>query len=284
MQPKPATAHGWIACDKPLEFGCVKAARIVKRLFNQKRVGHVGTLDPLATGVLTLALGEATKLIPYLDHHKKTYEFGIHWGEARDTDDAAGRVTATSSVTPSERDIRDALPHFMGDIKQIPPLYSAIHINGVRAYHLARRNENMTMPERTVCIKELHYLENNAFRVTCGTGTYVRSLARDISQFLGTVGHVAWLRRTSDGLFSTQHDLWPCDYNVPPRLYQPDELIQYLAKAHIETEWNQKFRQGMPVPTDIVYNDWVAVYCENILQGIATWHDESIQPHRILHI
>lgn len=277
--------NGWVACDKPLRISCVGVARAAKRLTGQKRVGHVGTLDPLATGLVTLALGEARKLIPYLIHPTKTYEFAIHWGESRDTDDAEGRITQISSVIPSEGAIQAALPHFIGQQLQVPPLYSAIHINGVRAYHLARKGLECDIPPRQVYIEDLQWLGGNNFRVVCQSGTYVRSLARDMAQFLGTVGHVAWLRRICDGLFSTNAEhVWSCSRDDMPYVHKPESLMGAYPRVDFNDDQLRLFQMGMPVADDIEKQTWVCVYHDDHLRGVAKWEEGFLKPHRFLWV
>ncbi len=179
----------------------------MRRVLGTKKVGHAGTLDPLATGVLPIAVGEATKVVSYLMSSEKVYRFEVCWGVQRDTDDGEGNVIATSDHRPEVEAIQDALKSFVGDIEQVPPKYSAIKIAGKRAYALARNAEEVTIPARKVWIKDLRLIEvkdqnHAAFEVTCGKGTYVRSIARDLAIKLGTVGHVSWLRRTRVGRFT----------------------------------------------------------------------------------
>ena len=200
--------NGWVILDKPAGMSSNQALRKVQYLLSAKKAGHIGTLDPFATGVLPLAFGEATKLIPYLEGHTKTYEFTLKFGIATTTDDTEGEVIETSPVIPKKADIEQILPRFTGEITQIPPKYSAIHINGKRAYELARDGENFEIPKRQITISELKLLnynsaENSAdFSVTCSKGTYVRTLGHDIAAALGTLGHLTALRRTKNGFFS----------------------------------------------------------------------------------
>lgn len=200
--------HGWIILDKPAGMTSTKAGSIVKRLFKQKKLGHAGTLDPFATGVLPLALGEATKVMPYVVSDIKEYEFELAFGEERDSGDLEGAVTATTQVYPTESDLRDVLPKFLGVITQVPPIYSALRINGERAYDLARRGEVVEMKSREVLIEELEILSFSgqcaSFRVVCGTGTYVRSLGQDLARAVGSLGYLSKLRRTRVGKFSLQ--------------------------------------------------------------------------------
>lgn len=275
--------NGWIACDKPSGLTCVKIANIAKRITKQKCIGHIGTLDPLATGIVTFALGEATKLIPYLFHPTKIYEFAIHWGVARDTDDAEGRITQTSSLVPKPEDIERATQHFTGIQQQIPPLYSAIHINGVRAYKMVRKGESVELPSREVNILELQWLGDNRFRVTCQAGTYVRSLARDMAHYLGTVGHVEWLKRVSDGLFSTNSlNLWTGSNEKEPYLHAPEALMGHLPRVDLSEQEMAKFERGMSLENHTPQSGWVSVFYEEKLRGIASWEDNQIKPHRLL--
>jgi tRNA pseudouridine55 synthase len=199
--------NGWIVLDKPIGMTSTHAVSIVKRLFQAKRAGHAGTLDPLATGCLPIALGEATKTVPYVMDGRKTYQFTVRWGEERDTDDAEGRVVATQAQRPAEQDIRALLPRFTGTIAQIPPRFSAVKIDGERAYDLARNGEEVELAERPVDIHRLELIgqpdpDHALLAAECGKGTYVRSLARDMGRALGCLGHVSALRRTSVGPFA----------------------------------------------------------------------------------
>ena len=205
---KGQIVNGWINLDKPPGLGSTQADGKVRRLLDAQKVGHGGTLDPLATGILPIALGEATKTIPYCQDHIKIYSFTACWGEERDTDDAEGTVIATSDVRPTEAQIQAILPRFTGEISQIPPQYSAIKVEGERAYDLAREGEDFTLNARIVHIETLEMTEFNAdlprFRVVCGKGTYMRSLVRDMARALGTVGYIRDLRREAVGPLTLQ--------------------------------------------------------------------------------
>lgn len=199
--------HGWVNFDKPLGMTSTQAVGKVRWIFGAQKAGHAGTLDPLATGILPIALGDATKTMPYLVEAKKTYEVEIKWGERTDTLDAEGDVVAVSDVRPNGQEIASILPQFMGEISQIPPAYSAIKIGGKRAYDLARAGEAPKMKPRLVQIDGLEILEalggdTAIIRVDCGKGTYIRSLARDMAFALGTEGSVKTLRRTRVGSFT----------------------------------------------------------------------------------
>ena len=197
---------GWVVLDKPLGLGSTQAVGKVRWLFAAEKAGHGGTLDPLATGVLPIALGEATKTVPFIMDGHKEYRFTLRFGEARATDDGEGDVTATSDVRPIDEAIRTALGRFIGDIEQMPPAFSALKIGGQRAYDLARAGEPVELKPRTVTIDRLELLarpdaDHADFVVGCGKGTYIRSLGRDLARALGTVGHLSALRRTAVGPF-----------------------------------------------------------------------------------
>ena len=205
--------HGWIILDKPLGLGSTTAVSAVKRILRQcgepkTKVGHGGTLDPLASGVLPIALGEATKLAGRMLDATKTYDFTVRFGEETDTLDAEGQVISTSDARPTREQIETALPRFTGEIEQVPPAYSALKINGKAAYARARSGEEVEMKPRSVSIAELRLLDHTAdsatLSATVSKGTYIRSLARDIAHALGTVGHVSYLRRTRAGPFGIE--------------------------------------------------------------------------------
>ena len=201
--------HGWVVLDKPVGMTSTHAVSIVKRLFTAKRAGHAGTLDPLASGALPIALGEATKTVPFVMDGRKLYQFTVRWGEERDTDDAEGRVTANSDARPTPEAIRALLPSFTGAIEQVPPKYSAIKIDGERAYDLARDGATVELAARTVQIDRLELTaapdpDRAVLHAETGKGTYVRSLARDMGRALGCFGHVSALRRVAVGPFGAE--------------------------------------------------------------------------------
>jgi tRNA pseudouridine55 synthase len=196
---------GWLVLDKPYGMTSTQAVGKVRWLFGAKKAGHAGTLDPLATGILPIALGEATKTVPVLLDGRKIYRFSILWGVATTTDDREGDVVATSDHRPTEADVVAALPAFTGTIMQAPPAFSAIKIDGERAYDLARAGETVVLEPRPVTIRALrmlrHGTDTSDFEMECEKGTYVRSLSRDLAEALGTRGHVSALRRTAVGSF-----------------------------------------------------------------------------------
>jgi tRNA pseudouridine55 synthase len=203
--------NGWVILDKPLEVTSTKAVNIIRRTFRAIKAGHSGTLDPLATGILPIALGEATKTIPYVMDASKEYDFTITWGAETITDDREGQITTTSDHRPSRDDIAAVLPKFIGKIKQVPPTYSAIKLDGRRAYDLARNNEEVELKARDALVHALECHNHNEiearFSVTTGKGVYVRSLARDLARALGTAGHIKTLRRCRVGPFSLDRSI-----------------------------------------------------------------------------
>lgn len=208
MKPK-APRHpwnGWINLYKPYGMTSTHAVTAVKKFIHPTKIGHAGTLDPLATGVLPLALGEATKTVSYMMEAIKTYRFTVQFGVATDTDDMEGSVIKRSDVIPSMAEMQSLLPEFTGTIMQTPPIYSAIRVQGKRAYDLARKGDTPTLAERPVHIHTLECVqqedaEHMTYEVTCGKGTYVRSLARDIAARAGSCGHVTALHRCRVGSF-----------------------------------------------------------------------------------
>ncbi|HEY0439037.1 MAG TPA: tRNA pseudouridine(55) synthase TruB [Xanthobacteraceae bacterium] len=209
--PKPKRikreVDGWLVLDKPTGMTSTHAVAVVKRAFAAKKAGHAGTLDPLASGVLPIALGEATKTVPFVMDGRKTYRFTVRWGVETDTDDAEGKPIATSDARPDADAIRAALPAFVGTVMQLPPRYSALKIAGQRAYDLAREGEEVVLEPREVRIDRLELIatpdvDHAEFAAECGKGTYVRAVARDLGRALGTHAHVVALRRTAVGTFT----------------------------------------------------------------------------------
>lgn len=202
--------HGWLNIYKPLGMNSARAVTIVRHALGKHKVGHGGTLDPMAEGILPLALGDATKTVNYLMEKTKVYEFEVTWGRQTSTDDSEGSVIAQSDKRPSTEEIQKALPSFTGKISQVPPNYSAVWVEGKRAYDLARKNESLELKSRNVFIENIQLLSQPSidralFQVTCGKGTYVRSLGRDLALFLGTKGHISFLKRTRVGNFSLEN-------------------------------------------------------------------------------
>jgi tRNA pseudouridine55 synthase len=200
---------GWVILDKAFGMTSTAAVGAVRRIFDANKAGHAGTLDPLASGVLPIALGEATKTLPYVVDTEKSYQFTLKWGEATTTDDREGEITDRSDARPSETEIIAGLIDFIGEIEQVPPAFSAIKVNGERAYDMARRGDTVQLAARRIWIKRFELVEMRdadqaVFSVISGKGTYMRSLARDLALRVGTVGHIAELRRTAVGKFAVE--------------------------------------------------------------------------------
>jgi tRNA pseudouridine55 synthase len=304
-KPKGVPLDGWLIVDKPSGIGSTDVVNKVKRLFDAQKAGHGGTLDPLATGLLPVAFGAATKTVPYVMDGTKTYRFTLRFGEARDTDDADGKVVATSEVRPSDEAINAALPAFRGDIMQVPPAYSAIKIGGERAYDLAREGQVVEIAARPARVDRFELVERPdadtaIFHVESGKGVYMRSLARDLAKACGAVGHIAALRRLRVGPFREEHGI-PLDRllgsgDTPPP--SPDLLLPVTtaladipALAVTEAEVTRLF-QGQAlnlvdlmgrVPGDANPNGGlVRAMAGGRLIGLCRLEDGWMQPERLL--
>ena len=228
--------HGWLVVDKDSGMTSAQAVSHTRRLLGARKAGHAGTLDPLATGVLPIALGEATKTVPYVMEGAKTYQFTICFGESRDTDDLDGVVLETSDIRPDDKMILEALPQFTGMLSQVPPLYSAIKINGQRSYKRARAGAVELPPPRSVEIRRFELLrrpnsDSAIFEVDCGKGTYIRSLARDLGKFLGTVAHVSKLRRIRCGPFCQKDAISLATLSKSVLCAPPQEVLLSITTA-----------------------------------------------------
>ncbi|RZI46906.1 tRNA pseudouridine(55) synthase TruB [Candidatus Finniella inopinata] len=294
------TISGWLIIDKPLGLSSTQVGGKIPRSLKIKKLGHVGTLDPLATGVLVIALGEATKLIPYLPTTLKVYEFEVRWGASTDTDDAEGQIIQQCQVYPTLSAINNALPHFLGQIDQVPPIYSAIKIQGQPAYKAARKGETPLMKTRQVSIHDLRVVEmvdeqTTRFQVKCGGGTYVRSLARDIALHLGTYGHIHSLRRLQDGLFGI-HDTISLEKilemghkSEEHSLIKPIEAVLDDIPAVLVSEDDaQRIRQGMDIQSDLkigTRNEQpVALFYKDKLLAIAVLKEGRLHPRRVFNL
>lgn len=250
---------GWAVVDKPSGMTSTQVVGKLRWAFDAQKAGHAGTLDPLATGILPIAFGEATKTIPFIMDAEKVYRFTAHWGEARNTDDAEGEVTATSDKRPSREEIEAALPKFTGVISQVPPQFSAIKVNGERAYDLARDGEEVELKAREVEIYEIELIEmpdadHATFEIECSKGTYVRSLVRDLAQELGTFGHVSALRRLAVGPFDENLakplESWVELSHIPPaseHLMPIETALDDIPALAITGNDAARLRHGQPV-------------------------------------
>jgi tRNA pseudouridine55 synthase len=296
--------HGWIALDKPEGLGSTQALAKVKRLFNAAKAGHGGTLDPLASGLLPIALGEATKTVSWAMEGRKTYRVLVRWGEARTTDDREGEISALSDERPSHGSIDALLSRFEGEILQTPPRFSAIKVKGERAYDLARAGEAVDLAPRLVVIEKIELLglpdpDHAEFSVTCGKGTYIRSLARDLAEALGTVGHVARLRRTQVGPF-TENDMIslekleelrhkaPGDNAMEGVLRPIETVLDGIPALAVKDAEAQRLRQGQSVllrgASAPIAQDAVLVMWGRRPLGICSIEKGSLKPKRLFNL
>ncbi|MES1199112.1 MAG: tRNA pseudouridine(55) synthase TruB [Pseudomonadota bacterium] len=255
---KGEDVSGWIVLDKPDDMTSTQAVSAVRRAFNANKAGHAGTLDPLASGILPIALGEATKTVPWLVEAEKTYVFTIKWGVSTATQDREGSVTATSDVRPTAAAIGEALKAFDGEIEQIPPQFSAVKVDGERAYDLARAGEEVELEARTVVVHETELVSTEddlaTVRVRSGKGFYIRAMVRDLATALGAEGHVWRLRRTAVGPF-TEAGATPLDALVDlghkgaasERLLPVETALADIPALAINGEDAFKLRQGRPI-------------------------------------
>jgi tRNA pseudouridine55 synthase len=253
--------HGWLVLDKPLGMTSTEAVATIRRLFNAQKAGHAGTLDPLATGILPIALGEATKTVAAVVEGEKAYRFSVRWGAETRTDDAQGEPVKTSDARPAIAEIEALLPRFTGKILQIPPRFSAIKLDGQRAYDLARDGEDVVLEPRLVVVTELNVVarldaSTTVFEAVCGKGTYVRAIARDLGRALGCYGHVVELRRTRVGPFDedqvlTLDALSPQgadaqDY-LPPRLLPVEAALADILRLDVSMADAARLKRGQAI-------------------------------------
>ncbi len=287
---------GWLIIDKPEGMTSTAVVNTVKRAFNARKAGHAGTLDPLATGLLAIAFGEATKTVPYVTDALKAYRFTVRLGAATNTDDAEGEVIATSEQRPSDEEIRAALPEFVGEIMQVPPAFSAVKIDGERAYKRARAGEDVELEARPLYVESLEMIDRPdadhvELEMVCGKGGYVRAIARDLGEKLGCFGHVSALRRIWAGPFD-EEDMVPLA-EVEARAGTPaiDDLLLpleaglgELPEARVTPEAAAKLRHGNPAPviaTEAEYGEeaWASLGGEAV--AIGTYKGGELYPTRV---
>ncbi len=244
--------NGWVVLDKPVGITSTQAVAQLKHVFNAKKAGHAGTLDPLASGVLPVALGEATKTVPFVQDGEKVYRFTIAWGAETDSDDVDGTVVARSELRPEAAEIRAALPQFTGRILQRPPAFSAIKVGGERAYDLARDGEMPDLAPRPVLIHALALVASDrdatSFEARCGKGCYVRALARDLGRVLGCLGHVAALRRTRVGPFTEKEAVRLAQLSeTPDGLLGVEAGLTEMPRVAVDREAAARLRRGQSI-------------------------------------
>lgn len=311
---KGRPVSGWVIFDKPKGMVSTEAVAKIKWLFQAEKAGHAGTLDPLASGMLPIALGEATKTVPYVMEGFKVYQFTVAWGQERSTDDLEGEVTNTSDQRPNAFDIERILPQYTGVITQVPPMFSAIKIDGNRAYDLARDGETVVIPPRQVEIDQLRITEHldgrTRFEVECGKGTYVRALARDIGRELGCFGHVSELRRVEVAPF-TEDDLVTLEeiQNVAPQRGEPNSdhqverpdfkaldallietgaALDCLSQFPLSEDQAHRVKMGNPVllrgSDAVVDEDEVCVTTKGKLLAIGSIDKGQFKPRRVFTV
>jgi tRNA pseudouridine55 synthase len=290
--------HGWVFLDKPLGMGSTQAVSMVRRAFNAQKAGHAGTLDPLATGLLAIALGEATKTVPWMMEANKTYTFSVRWGEETTTCDVEGEICSMSPIRPSREQVEQTLAAFTGEIEQAPPAYSAIKIAGVRAYNLARAGKRVEMVERRVTVSQLKLLDcpdvdHASFMVSCGKGTYVRSLARDLARALGTCGHVIDLRRIAIGGSTIDQCIQADVLNHPDQLagilHPLDAVLGHLVAIELDESQAASARHGNAVvhldpgsPDPGVVDALLKFAGKPVC--LATRQGDLLRPHRVFNL
>ncbi len=304
MKRQKNPVHGWVILDKPHGMTSTQAVGKVRWLFNAEKAGHGGTLDPLASGLLPIALGEATKTVSYAMDGRKVYRFTAAFGEERTTDDLEGEVTVTSARRPTKEEIESILPRFTGEIMQAPPAYSAIKVDGERAYDLARAGEAVELAERPVLIEALRMVDmpdpdHATFEVTCGKGTYIRSLARDMARALGTAAHVSMLRRVAVGPFTEAHmisleNLTEVSHNAPGGnamngvLLALETVLDGIPALAVDEEKARRLRLGQNV---LLRGANAPIVCDAVLVmsggkplGIGQISEGMLKPKRLFNL
>ncbi|MBM2321592.1 MULTISPECIES: tRNA pseudouridine(55) synthase TruB [Marivita] len=287
---------GWLVVDKPAGLTSTAVVNKVRWAFDAKKAGHAGTLDPEATGVLAVALGEATKTVLYITDALKAYEFTVRFGQATRTDDAEGDVIATSDLRPSDDDIKEALHAFVGDILQVPPQFSAVMIDGERAYKRARDGEEMDIAARPLFVDELTLLDrpdadHAVLMLVCGKGGYVRSIARDLGAALGCLGHVLRLRRiwsgpfdAEDGISLEQIDELAKTAELDAYLRPLEEGLADLPELTCTPEAAVKLRNGNPamvIASGVEYGDECWVSCDGAPVAVGRYKSGEVHPSRV---
>jgi tRNA pseudouridine55 synthase len=290
-----AEINGWVVLDKPVGMTSTHAVARLKRIFNAAKAGHAGTLDPLASGILPVAFGEATKTVPFVQDGEKAYRFEVAWGAETDTDDADGTVTARSDLRPSQAEIAALLPGFTGTILQKPPAFSAIKINGERAYDLARDGVVPALVARPVTIHALELTNVSpdaaVFEARCGKGTYVRALARDLGRLLGCLGHVSALRRTRVGPFREEHAVALADLGeaeVATRsLRNVESGLLEMPRVVVDRNAAARLRRGQPIllrGQDAPAEGAVYAACGGVVIAVGAIEKGELVPGRVFNL
>ncbi len=289
---------GWLVADKPAGLTSTAVVNKVRWAFDAKKAGHAGTLDPEATGVLAVALGEATKTVPFITDAMKAYTFTVTLGAATNTDDAEGEVIATSAERPSDEEIKEALLGFIGEIQQVPPKFSAVKVDGQRAYKLARDGEEVELSARPLWVEELVMLDRPdadhvMLEMTCGKGGYVRSIARDLGEKLGCLGHVQELRRiwsgpfdAEDGVTLEQIDDLAKSPEIDQFLRPLEEGLADLPELKCTPEGATRLRNGNPgmvIASDVEYGDEAWASLEGKAVAVGIYKAGELHPSRVFN-
>lgn len=297
---KGRDVHGWLVVDKPAGLTSTAVVNKVRWAFDAKKAGHAGTLDPAATGVLAVALGEATKTVPYITDALKCYRFTVRLGQATNTDDAEGEVIANSPLRPTTDEITAALPAFVGDVMQVPPKFSAVKINGERAYALARNGEDPELAARALFVDSLDLVARSdddhvELEMVCGKGGYVRSIARDLGEMLGCKGHVLGLRRIWSGPFDAAEDgvsleVIEAEAKDPAldRLLVPLEAgLDDLPQVRLSAQGAARLKNGNPgdvVSTDAEFGDEAWGSYQNRPVAVGVYKAGMLHPSRVFNL
>lgn len=290
---------GWLVLDKPAGLTSNAVVNKVRWAFDAKKAGHAGTLDPDATGILAIALGEATKTVPFVTDALKAYTFTVRLGQATNTDDAEGEVTATSDLRPSDDEIKAALPAFTGDIMQTPPAFSAVKIDGVRAYARARAGEDVELAARPLYVDELIMTgrpdaDHVTLEMTCGKGGYVRAIARDLGAALGCFGHVTTLRRIWSGPFELEDAVTLEDVEAIAKSPEIDAMLlplevglAALPELPATAEGAAKMRNGNPgmvIASDAQFGDLAWASHQGVPVAVGTYKSGELHPSRVFQL
>ncbi|MCV6598916.1 MAG: tRNA pseudouridine(55) synthase TruB [Alphaproteobacteria bacterium] len=282
--------NGFLVIYKPLGITSNQALGILKRAIGKQKIGHLGTLDPLAEGVLPVALGEATKAIPYLTNNKKTYEIKIKWGEQTSTDDTEGEVIKTSDNRPKLQELKEAINTYQGKIKQTPPNFSACKINGQRAYDLARQGKEVKIRAKDVEIFSIEILDHNeeesSIRVFCSKGTYMRSLARDLGVDLNCYGHCTSIKRTQSGDFNLEQSIMPEDFtNANKKVISISEALKDLYTLELNNEEAKKIKNGLCITKlEKIQNIALAINNKTPIAFVKEVGDEKIRAVKVFNL
>jgi tRNA pseudouridine55 synthase len=291
-RPKKRDVNGWIILDKGVGMTSTHAVAVVKRGLSAKKAGHAGTLDPLASGILPIALGEATKTVPFIMDGRKSYVFTVAWGAETNTDDAEGEVVARTDTLPSPAEIEALLPRFTGSIQQVPPRFSAIKIKGERAYDLARDGEVVELQPRVVEIDRLalvhHEGNRSVIEADCGKGTYVRAIARDLGRALGCFGHIAALRRTRVGPFSDADAVTVDHVATDPAALRPVETaLSDISSIAVSRDMAGRLMRGQSIilrGREAPISGKVYATCGGVLVAVGDVERGEFVPHRVFNL